>query len=291
MDLNAIRMFITIARSGSLSAASEQIDVSIPTLSRKMAELEKSLNVQLLERSNQGVQLTAVGQQFFEQTKDNVEGLISTEWQLKNNQQAIEGKLRISLPPNLTTWWKLISDFQQRYPKVEIFCQSSERHIDLIDEGFDFALRFGELNTDQLVAKKMGESRSLVVASPEFLAQYGSPQTPEQLANYPLISYASSNEQAWKWQLDGNILPLKFKLTANDKRLLIEYALKGIAITYLPNIFIQQEIEQGKLVVLFDELTTPIVPINLLYPRHRYPSSIMRVFLTFCEEWINGNNL
>lgn len=187
MDFNATKLFIEVMNAGSLSAASERTGVPISTLSRKVNELEQSLNVQLLERSRHGVKPTYKGQLFFEQARLGIE-LLEDAQKSVTSVHTLQGKLRLSVPPNFSLWWDFLIEFQQRYPDITVFCHSSERVVDLFADGVDVALRMGDLNTDDVIAKPLKPLETLFVASPELLTRHGTPETLAEMARLPVAA-------------------------------------------------------------------------------------------------------
>ncbi|MEG6992008.1 LysR family transcriptional regulator, partial [Pseudomonas aeruginosa] len=143
MDLNALRMFVGVVQAGSLSAAAARLEIPLPTLSRRVRELEHQLAVQLLERSVRGTRLTEAGMRLYENAARGVEILHEAEQALASDQARLKGRLRLSLPPGFEPWWELLGVFQRRYPDIRVQVFTSERRIDLVEDGVDVALRVG----------------------------------------------------------------------------------------------------------------------------------------------------
>jgi DNA-binding transcriptional LysR family regulator len=140
MDLNATRMFVTVAQAGSLSAAATRLGTPLPTLSRRIRDLEGQLRVQLLERSARGTKLTDAGARLYEHATRGIEALLEAEQAVVSDQARLKGRLRLSLPQTFEPWWDLLAAFQRRYPEIQVYVYSTERRMDLIEDGIDVAL-------------------------------------------------------------------------------------------------------------------------------------------------------
>lgn len=292
MDLNTVRMFITVAQVGSLSAAVDKLAIPLPTLSRRLAELENSLNVQLMERSKRGIRLTTAGQRLFDQALYSIESLLEAERAVKSDMQSLHGTLRISLPPNFEFCSDLIIAFQREYPNIDVVCHYTDAILDLIYDGIDVALRVGELYTDKVIAKKCLPIKHILAASPTFLEQHDLPMLPERLLSFPLAGWYFSRGTLTTWrfkqgQKEYNITP-RFKFSVNNFNVLCDYALKAMAICELPYFIAKPYLKTGELVQILPEFSLPILPVHLIYTSHRHPSSIVRTYLEFCEGWLNN---
>ncbi|MBS6435418.1 MULTISPECIES: LysR family transcriptional regulator [Pantoea] len=285
MDFNATKLFTAVVSAGSFSAASERTGVPISTLSRKINELEQALKVQLLERSRQGVKPTHKGQQFFEQARRGVE-LLEDAQKCVTSVHRLQGKLRLSVPPDFTLWWDLIIEFQQRYPDITVFCHASERLVDLFEDGVDVALRMGNLNTDDVIAKPLMTMKTLFVASPELLARYGTPETLADMARLPVAAWESLNHGFFEWESGSEKVKYEPVFSTNNSQGLIHYALSGRGIAQLLDFSAQPWLEKGELVQLLPGIATQKFPLHLVYARHKHPSALVRAYLEFCIEWV-----
>lgn len=285
MDFNATKLFVEVVNAGSFSAASDRAAIPIATLIRKINELEHELSVQLLERSRQGVKPTDKGQQFFEQARLGVE-LLEDARKSATSAHSLQGKLRLSIPPNFSLWWDLLIEFQQRYPDITVFCHSSERVVDLFGDGIDVALRLGDLNTDDVIAKPLMNLETLFVASPELLADYGTPDTLAEMTQFPVAAWESLNNVLFEWVSETERVKYKPFFSSNNLQAIIHYALSGKAVVQLLDFSARPWLESGELIQLLPEITTKKIPLHLVYARHKYPSALVRAYLEFCIEWV-----
>ncbi|PVZ79303.1 LysR family transcriptional regulator [Serratia sp. S1B] len=285
MDYNATKAFINVVQSGSFTNASQKTDIPISTLSRKVTELEQELGVQLLERSKQGVRLTSKGQKFFEQTMIGIELLEQASKTVQSNH-LLEGKLRLSIPPNFSLWWDLLIDFQKVYPDIRIFCHSSDRLVDLFEDGIDVALRMKEIHTDKVVSKRITTLNTIFVANPDLFQRFDKPKTIRQLFQLPIADWANVNDRQFTWKEDKEKIRYEPYYSTNDIHAILYYVRKSMGIALLPEYLVSDDLQTGRLIQLLPNEPKPSIPLFLIYAHHRYPSAIIRAYLAFCENWI-----
>lgn len=277
-------MFICVVQVGSLTAAAQRLNMSLPTLSRRIRELESQLSIQLLERKVTGVRLTDAGNRLFEATQRGVETLLEAEQTLISEQAQLRGRLRLSLPTTFSPWWRLLSDFQRKYPDIELHVTSTERRLDLIEDGIDVALRVGAVVHENMIAKRMLSYRHVLVASPDFLKHYGSPSHPAELSHLPCAAWSTRVDERPAWHLSQEVVYPRTVMAVNDYRHLLDCALEGSVITELPPFLAQGAIREQRLIPLLSAWPFPDFDISLIYPAHRHPSSLVRAYLAFCSD-------
>ncbi|MDY1038695.1 LysR family transcriptional regulator [Lelliottia sp. CFBP8978] len=286
MDLNATKMFVAVAQAGSLSAAAEKINVPLPTLSRRIRELERELNVQLMERSSQGIRLTSAGNRLYEQASRAIEDLNEAQKSLMDDQIRLKGRLRLSMPPAFEPWWELIGAFQARYPEIDVSIFSTDRRVDLIQDGVDVALRVGNILHESMVARRIFTYRHMLVASPALLEHVGEPTTVADLEKFPCAIWAAIPGTRRVWQTGEQLFEPKPVLVANDYFLLCQRAVAGQVLTELPPFLAKKEMAAGRLRAVLPAFPLPEQTLHLVYPSHRHPSSIIRAYLDFCQEQV-----
>ncbi|AYO38078.1 LysR family transcriptional regulator [Serratia sp. P2ACOL2] len=284
MDFNATKMFVSVVQAGSLSAAADKTHVPLPTLSRRIRELERELDVQLLERSPRGIKLTEAGSRLYEHASRGVEALNEAQQAVMNDESRLKGRLRLSMPPNFDPWWDLLGAFQQRFPEISVSVFSTERRIDLVQDGIDVSLRVGTIVHESMVARQMLKYRHLLVAAPSLLAQFGQPASVEDLHRYPCASWAADSSARGLWRLGHQVFEPKAVLVANDYALLRSRAVAGQAVTELPPFMANKEIAAGRLCAVLPSHPLPEQTLSLLYPSQRHPSRLVRAYLDFCQE-------
>jgi len=286
MDLNATRMFVAVVQAGSLSAAAARLGTPLPTLSRRIRDLERQLRVQLLERSARGTKLTDAGTRLYEHASRGIEALLEAEQAVVSDQARLKGRLRLSFPPTVQPWWDLLAAFQRRYPDIQIFVYSTVRRLDLIEDGIDVALRVGAVVHEGMVARQVLSIRNILVASPKLVERFGMPAEPDALHRFPCAVWASRVDVPARWELGGHVVQPKAVLSTNDYHHLCSRALGGDVVTELPPFLAAAAIREKRLVPLLPQYPLPEWSINLLYPPQRHPSTIVRTYLDFCQSYL-----
>src|SRR6266478_8895288 len=285
MDLNATRMFVAVVQAGSLLAAATRLGTPLATLSRRIRDLERQLRVQLLERSARGTRLTDAGTRLYEHASRGIEALAEAEQVVVSDQARLKGRLRLSLPQTFEPWWDLLAAFQRRYPDIQIYVYSTERRMDLIEDGIDVALRAGAIIHETMVARHVLSFRNVLVAGPKLVERFGMPVDPDALHRFPCAVWASRLDVPARWELGGQVVVPKAVLSTNDYHQLCSRALGGDGVTELPPFLAAAPIREKRLVPLLAQYPLPEWSINLLYPPHRHPSTIVRTYLDFCQSY------
>lgn len=286
MDLNALNMFVAAVQAGSLSGAAVRLNVPLPTLSRRIKVLEKQLSVQLLERSVQGTKLTEAGARLYEHACRGLESLMQAEEAVMSDQKRLKGRLRLSLPTTFQPWWDLLAAFQDRYPDIQVHILSTERRVDLLEDGIDVALRVGDIAHQSMVARHVLTYRHVLLASPDLIERFGIPDAPSALDKFPCATWTSRVDAPARWNFDGEFIVPRPVLSTNDYQHLCARALAGDVITELPPFLATAPVRDGRLVHLLPQHPLPEWPIHLLYPSHRHPSALVRTYLDFCDEYL-----
>ena len=282
MDLNSARIFAQVAAKGSFSAAAKFLGIPIATVSRRVAELEESLNVRLLERSTRKLRLTEAGSTLYGFVARGVEEMDAGLLALTEAERDLRGRLRLSMPPSFEPMWELIDQFQEHYPNIEIDLFASERRLDFIEDGIDLALRIGTIDSQVSVARTLTRYRHQLVASPAFLEACSLKQPTDILAQK--CAAWSKKYQTISWKLGDEVLEIHPYIRANDYAHMRYLALKGKCITELPPFFCREHIEKGELVEVLSRYPMPEQEVHLLYPSRKSVSRIMRVFINYCVE-------
>jgi DNA-binding transcriptional LysR family regulator len=282
MDLNSARIFAHVAAKGSFSAAARFMGIPIATASRKVAELEESLNVRLLERSTRKLRLTEAGATLYGFVSRGVEEMDSGLLALTEAERDLRGRLRLSMPPSFEPMWQLIDQFQAHYPNIEIDLFVSERRLDFIEDGIDIALRIGRIESMAAVARTLTIYRHKLVASPAFLGSC-SLKKPLDILSQKCAAW-SKKHQPISWILGDETLDIHPYIRANDYLHMRYLAIRGKCITELPPFFCQEHIEKGELVEVLPEYPMPKQEVHLIFPSRKSVSRIMRVFIDYCIE-------
>jgi DNA-binding transcriptional LysR family regulator len=284
MDLNSTRKFVAAVHAGSLSAAAVRLNLPLPTISRRIRQLEQQLKVQLLERSPKGIALTDAGARLYEHASHGLEALAESEEAVRSDQARMKGRLRLSIPPSMEPWWELLSAFQQVFPDIRLSVFSTERRVDLVQDGIDVALRIGAIVDESMVASRVASYRHVLVASPTLLTRLGAPRTADGLHRFPCAVWVPASGAQSSWNLGKSTFVPDPVLSTNDYMHLRACALRGAVVTELPPFLAHEALARGELVRVLPSLKLPEVVINLVYPSHRHPSSLVRAYLSYCRE-------
>lgn len=291
MQWQGISEFTAVAESGNFTQAAKKLLISTAQVSRQVSELEQRLNTKLFYRTTRKVTLTEEGQLFYQQCRQILDGLDNAERSLTNLQSTPQGKIKISAP---VTYGErhiipLVNQFLMRYPQIEVQVQLSNQRIDLIEEGYDLAVRLGQLDDSSLIAKRISSRQHFVCASPHYIQQHDKPASISELkqhncllgsADFWAFSEKSSNNQ----QMANKNIRVNGSLRCNSGLGLVDAALNGIGIVQLPDYYLQQHIEEGRLKVLLSEFQREEEGIWALYPQSKYLANKVRLLIDFLSE-------
>lgn len=284
--LSSIEAFICAVESGNFTEAARRLDISAVMVGKHVRQLEKSLDSRLLQRNTRRQHLTEAGESYYQQCKAALAQLRLAEDTVENMKRTPSGLLRISAPLNLgsAAIATLVARYQLNYPQVRIELDLSDSFVDLIGQGFDFAIRIGSLSpAEPLVAKKIGDYRMVVCASPAYLAQHGTPQTPEALYQHRCLANMAWNKSN-AWQLGDVFWPADSSFICNDGQALRQAALAGAGLVLQPEILLAEDIAAGRLVPVLQQWQQASRPIHLLWRQDLSPSEKRSSFIAWLHE-------
>lgn len=292
--LQAIKIFLTIAETGSFTATAERLELSKPMVSRAVALLEEWFNARLLQRTTRRVSLTEAGEQAVEYCQKIANLTEEIEQDVLARAGELSGTLRIASNPSFGGSHLLcaIQDFMALHPKLHIQLQLSDQKVDLIESRIDLALRFTNEVESGLVARKINQIHSLLVASTDYLTKQGEPRTPQELAQHRYLAHANVNRKTWRFYQQGQetALELTSPFIVNDSNVLLNCVLAGNGIAMLPKYMLNEHLEKGDLKAVLTDWQLPIYSLYALYPtRHRLPRTV-RAFLDFLVERFEGED-
>ena len=282
MDLNSARIFVNVVAKGSFTSAAKLMGIPVATVSRRVAELESSLDARLLERSTRKLRLTEAGATLYEFVSRGVEEMDAGLLALLEKEQDLRGRLRLSMPPSFEPMWMLLNNFQALHANIEIDLFVSERRLDFIEDGVDVALRIGDIASQSAVARLLMTYRHRLVASPGYFAEV-SIESPQDILSLKCAAW-SQKDDVITWSLGNEKLTISPFIRANDYLHMRYLALNHKCITELPPFFCQKHLESGELVEVLPDYPMPEQQVNLVYPSRKSVSRITRVFIDFCIE-------
>lgn len=285
-DINGMLFFAHVVKAKSFSEAARRLDVSKSRISKAVANLEATLGVRLLHRSTRRLSLTEVGEAYFEHCDRILDELALADNTVSHLHLVPRGKLKISAPVAFSTLHvaPALPDFMAQYPDLAVDMTISDRLVDLVEEGYDLALRITPAPGENLVARLLAPIRRKICASPAYLARQGVPQTPEDLIRHNCLDYTFMNTQG-RWHLKGPegdaSIPVSGTLRINDDEALSQAVLGGLGLALLPTFIVGRELQAGRLV----EVLPGYVPVECsIYavhlPNRNLPPKV-RVFIDF----------
>jgi DNA-binding transcriptional LysR family regulator len=288
--LSEMRAFQAVADAGGFTAAASELRVSQSLVSRAVARLEQRLGTALLHRSTRRVSLTDEGVIFLQGCRRVLEDVGEVERSVMSGESPA-GILRISASVlfGQDPIVPLLPEFMTRYPKVEVQLSLADRHVDLIEEKIDVAIRLGGLASTSLIARKLGEQRRLIVASPGYIAQRGRPKTPDDLLDHNCLLWDEGHEDLNRWPFEVNgvmrHIKVRGRLVVNNAQALLHLAVLGVGISRMSEHRAHPLIRKGELVSLLEAShRDQATPVHALYARTNIAKPRVRVFLDFLTE-------
>ncbi len=284
--LEDFRVFVTVAETGSFSAAARVLQMSPSTVSKLIARMEQRMQVRAFDRSTQAAVLTREGEVYLEYIRRVLDAAADVEGLVDALAQEPQGAVRIhtSLAFARSQIAPLLPDFVARYPDVELVFRVSPRFVALTND-MDVAIWFGALDESSLVARKIASSRRMLFATPEYLARRGTPRTPAELEGHELLSFSIPGRESWPFLQNGKIreMPARFRVSADLAELLYQLALAHLGIARIPEFMVVDEVRRGVLVPLLQEYAFP-EPIYAIYRSRRQLSARIRSFINFLAD-------
>ena len=275
-DLNDLYYFSIVVEKGGFAAAGRALDIPKSRLSRRIAQLEERLGVRLLQRSTRRFAVTDAGQRFYRHCQTVIAEAQAAEEAVAELTSEPRGLVRVSCPVSITqnVMTEIVPEFCEKYPQVRIMLVSTNRRIDLINEGVDVAIRVRfKLDTDaDLVLRTFGRSSALIVASPAYLSRHGRPSHPNELSRYTTISIAEVESQVWELSgADGTTHRFEHqpRLMCGDFPLVLAAATRGLGIALLPESVCARAVAAGELEVLLPEWSPPEGIVHCVFPSRR----------------------
>lgn len=285
-----IAAFLAVASQGSFVGAGRLLQRHPTVVSKRLAAMEKRLGVRLVERSTRQVRITDVGTKLELRLRAAIELMNEAQQQAAEGASEIRGTLRLALPAAMGRRWlgPMLPEFLDAHPHVSILADYNERLVDIIDEGFDVAIRIGELEDNRLIARKLSDHRRILCASPGYIEKHGMPETPQALIDHNCLRF-SGLASFPQWRLHrGNELEMvspKGNLTANDSESLLAAARAGAGILGAGDWLMSRDIAAGRLVhVLPDWQLDTAGGVYLVRPSARFTGAVVVAF----KQWIES---
>ncbi|HDU8577756.1 LysR family transcriptional regulator [Vibrio antiquarius] len=278
-------IFYHLIEQGSFSAAARHMSLTKSVVSKRIAKLEQELGVQLLYRTTRTLTLTEAGRAFFTHAKAVYQAVATAEESIVGLGKNLSGNIKVSVPTisGELILPKVINEFNQKYPDINIDMDLDNRFVDIVNERFDLAIRTGVLPDSSLIARKLVDANWIVCASPQYLAKHGIPKQPQALDKHNCLVYSYQETGAREWAfkegdevyqitVDGN-------LCTNNSSVLRNVALLGQGIIYVPRVLVYEDLKQGRLIQLFKDETAKCLGIYAVYPYTRQQPEKIKIFI------------
>lgn len=289
----AMRVFAEVAERGSLTDAATALDMSRAMVSRYLESLEQWLGVRLLHRTTRRVSLTEAGAEALQRCRQVLEMTAEVQAVAGARRAEPRGKLRITASTSFAQAHlaSAMVDFLALYPQTQIELLAVERTVNLVEERIDLAVRIGNQLDPALVARPLGVCRSVVCASPAYLARHGAPTLPRQLSEHRCITHAYVGRTEWVLRRGGETVrvPVQGALQSNETAVTRQAALDGAGIALLPTYFVGHELAEGRLVPLLPDHEPEAMGIHAVYLSRAHPPRLLRLMLDFLAERYGGD--
>ncbi|WP_047534417.1 LysR family transcriptional regulator [Methylotenera sp. N17] len=290
-NTEAIKRFLRVAELGSFTRAADALGLPKASISQAIQQLETKLETQLLHRTTRKVQLTPDGQLFYERGKDVLSELDELASLFLTDDRSVQGVIRVDMSHPMARQLVIphLPEFFQKYPNLHIELNSSDRHVDLIAEGYDCVIRTGNLADSGLIVRKVGEMRQTNFVSPAYIAAHGEPKELKDLDKHLLVHYNVSGGQKfdafeyWDGQQCQKV-SMQSRITVNNTDAYRAACIAGLGVMQAPLLGAQEYLLTGQLVEVLKNYTAPPMPVSILYPHRRNLSKRVRILMDWLSD-------
>lgn len=292
-SLDGLPVFAKVVETGSFTGAAEAMGLSKSAVSKQVSKLEARLGAQLLHRTTRRISLTEVGQAFFERCERILSEIEEAELAVSRLQDEPRGTLRLNAPTPFGIQYlsPLIAEYMARYPEVSVDVTLNDRFVDLVEEGYDLAVRITKLKDSSLIARRLAGFRILTCASPEYWNRHGRPTAPQDLAEHEaLIYHYLPSPEDWRFEgPDGTItVPMRARLKSNNGDVLRAAAVAGCGVIRSPAFIVGEDVKAGRLETVLGDWSATDAAIYAVWPPNRHLSAKVRTFVDFLAERFRG---
>lgn len=285
-----MRLFVRVAELGSFAAVAQQMNVARSVVTRRVAALEAHLGAKLIARSTRRLSLTSAGAGYLEKCREILALVEAAEGGLSDEGRALRGHVRVTLPLSfgIRQLMPMFGDFMAAHPQIALELDFNDRRSNLIEGGFDLAIRIADRLDPGDVARKIGASRGVIAAAPDYLARRGRPARPEDLAGHECFGYLLESRASWSFVVAGEPrwFPVSGRLQANNGDALVAAAEQGLGIVRAPTFIAEPAIRAGRLEILLPDHPTLELGIYAVFPGNRYVPHRVRALVDFLADRI-----
>lgn len=286
--LENMRVFVRVVELGSFAAVARQMNVARSVITRQVAALETHLGVSLIARSTRSLTLSSAGSSYLERCREILALVDAAEAGIADERQDPRGLIRLSAPLSFGLRYlsPLLVDFSVSHPQVLTEIDFSDRRVKLVDERLDLAIRITSRLAPLDVARRIGSSRLLAVASPEYLRRHGEPKHPGELAERECLIHMPAGQAGWAFLVDGSseVIPVRGRMRANNGDVLLDAAIRGLGIAVQPTFLCAAAIEAGLVQPILSAYPMPELGIYALFPGTRYVPQRVRMLVDYLAE-------
>lgn len=282
-----MRIFVAVAEAGSVTAAAERMNLAKSAVSRRLAELEGALGVSLIQRTTRRLNLTESGRAYYTRCVAILADVEDAEAEVSQAHRALRGRLKVALPQafGLLHLAPLIQAFMKQHPDVRLELDFNDRQVDLMQEGFDLAIRIATLEDSSLIARRLAPIPHVVAASPAYLARRGTPHSAADLARHDCLAYSNVRDpDLWRYRgPDGQPgqVRVTVRLAASSGEFLLQAAIADEGLVLLPTFYAHDALRSGQLAEVLGDHRWPEPAAYAVYPPTRHLSARARVFIDF----------
>jgi len=288
--LQAMEVFVQVVDAGSFTRAAEMLQMPKATVSTLVQSLETALSAKLLHRTTRQVTVTTDGAAYYERCVRILSDVRDAEESMSRTRLSPSGRLRVDVPTGLSSEVLVpaLPAFFERYPDIVLELGSSDRPVDLVEEGVDCAVRGGALQSDNLIARRIGVINFVTAASPAYLARYGTPRHPRDLERHRCVNYFSAKTgRVFDWDFTRGDETIKVALPGmialNDSNAYVQAGLAGLGVIQMTDYLVMEHVRAGRMVRVMGDWASESLPIHIVYPQNRHMSAKVRVFV----EWVS----
>lgn len=285
--LAAMETFVYVLETGSFSAAARRLGLGQPAVSKTIALLEERLGVRLLIRSTRGLTPTEAGEEYYLRAKRAIDDINDADLAARGAGRGLTGRLRLCAPVTFARMNILprLGPFLDAHPELNIDVVLDDRHIDMVAEGIDVALRLGVLSDSSLVARKLGTRRLTIVGAPAYFARYGVPSTPEDLLDHQAVVYTQSRGGGARWVFtrgeDRRVIDVRGRIQVSAAEGIRTAVLSGLGLAMASEWMFEPEIAGGEVVTILNQWHMPTMDLWAIFPTGRLASAKARAFVDY----------
>lgn len=283
--ITALKMFQAVASHGSFAAAAQALQTSPASVTRALQQLEQWLDTRLMLRTTRSIEMTAAGKRLLLESEEILGRIECLEQTLSDDRQAVRGELRVSLPVGLSQYFfSRLPRFTEQYPQLKLKLDFDDQQVDLINDAFDVALRIANLTDTGIFARKLCDFHDVLVASPAYIQQHGELRNVHELQQHQCILDTNhARRDSLLFVVDGEAthVDIRGSITLSQANAAVDAACAGLGIASLPDFFVRDAIQQGRLIQLLKEVPGQSYPLSALFPDREFIPQKTRVFIDF----------